>query len=85
MLDLVLALGTRLRRDVLPQVVTALGAIAVPSLTSRPDFIGVAVHGIASVDEYRLAITPADRHPLVATTDSDELLGAEQRANSADR
>jgi hypothetical protein len=34
MLDLVLALGTRLRRDVLPQVVTALGAIAVAGLTS---------------------------------------------------
>jgi WD40 repeat protein len=35
---------------------------------------GVAVHGIAFVDEYRLAITPADGNLLIVTTDPDELL-----------
>jgi WD40 repeat protein len=35
---------------------------------------GVAVHGIGFIDEYRLAITPADGNMLIVTTDPDELL-----------
>jgi WD40 repeat protein len=35
---------------------------------------GVAVHGVAFVDQFHLAITPADGDLLIVTTDPDELL-----------
>jgi WD40 repeat protein len=37
-------------------------------------FDGVAVHGVAFVDDSHLAVTPADGNLLIVTTDPDELL-----------
>lgn len=37
-------------------------------------FDGVAVHGVAFIDDFHLAVTPADGNLLIVTTDPDELL-----------
>lgn len=37
-------------------------------------FNGVAVHGVAFIDDFHLAVTPADGDLLIVTTDPDELL-----------